>query len=187
MASPPVAARRAPGKGPRLGPWMSSWLVMAVVLVVALALGSRTVGGGSDQDRVRAVASTIKCPQCAGQSAASSDAPTAEAIRRDIADRLAKGQSPDRIRDFYASRYGEGILLNPARSGPAGLVWVLPVVAAVLAFAGLGFAFRRWQQAAPAELSAEDRRLVAAARRARLSVGEPDGEPVDPHGEGDGR
>jgi len=170
----------------RPGAAVVPWALMAVVLVGALAIGARTGGGGTTEDRVRAVASTIKCPQCAGQSAATSDAPTAAAIRRDIAARLAKGQAPDHIRDYYASRYGEGILLTPARSGPAGLVWVVPVAAVVVAFAGLAFAFRRWQAAAAAPATAEDRALVAAARR-RDGTGDSAPAEDDPHGEGAGR
>lgn len=173
MVGRPSLVRRAP------------WVAMAVVLVLALAIGARTGGGGSAEDRVRAVASTIKCPQCAGQSAATSDAPTAAAIRADIADRLGKGQSPDRIRDYYASRYGEAILLTPGRSGVAGLVWALPVAVVVVAFAGPGLAFRRWQRSTPTALTPEDRALVSAARRTRPPPGED--EPFDPHGEGDGR
>jgi len=154
------------------------WLAMAVVVAVALLVGVRPGGGTSDEDRMRAIASTIKCPRCASQSAATSDAPTAAAIRRDIARRLADGQSPDQIRDYFAGRYGEGILLTPGRSGAAGLVWAIPVVGVVIACAGLVLAFRRWQAAAPTATTDADRELVAIAL---------DRQQHDPHGEGEGR
>ncbi|MEJ7585155.1 MAG: cytochrome c-type biogenesis protein CcmH [Acidimicrobiales bacterium] len=162
---PSTAARRVP------------WLVLLVVLAAALALGSRDDGGTTAEDRVTSIAATIKCPLCAGQSAATSDAATATAIRADIARRLDQGQSPDRIRDYYASRYDD-ILLTPGRSGAGGLVWAIPVVAVAAAFTGLAFAFRRWQGVGGATPTAADRVLVAAALRRERS---------DEHGEGEGR
>jgi len=152
---------------------------MAVVVVVALAVGSRRGDDATDEDRVRAIASTVKCPKCQGQSAATSDAPSAAAIRVDIARRVRRGESADEIRAYLARSFGEDILLTPARSGAGGVVWALPVAAVVVAFVGLGFAFRRWQASSPTTASPADRDLVARARAG--------GPPVDPHGEGDGR
>lgn len=161
-----VLARRAP------------WALLLVVVAIALAVGSRGGSAGSTEDRVRDISSTIKCPKCSGQSAATSDAPTASAIRSDIARRLQAGQSADQIRDYYATRYGEEILLTPGRSGASGLVWAVPVVAVVLAFAGIGFAFHRWQSGDPSTPSDADRDLVVSAL-ARAHA--------DSHGEGEGR
>lgn len=161
-----AAARRVP------------WLVLAVVVVIALAVGSRTGGSSDREDQVRAIAETIKCPQCPGQSSATSDAATATAVRADIGRRLAAGQSADRIRDYYVSKYGEAVLLNPARSGASALVWGVPVAAVVIAFAGLGFAFHRWRAAGTAGPSDADREMVTAALRR---------SDLDAHGEGDGR
>jgi cytochrome c-type biogenesis protein CcmH len=91
------------------------------------------------------VASTIRCPQCRSQSAADSDASTAQAVRVEITERIEDGQSDDEIRDYFASTYGDEILLTPPSSGVGSLVWVIPVVALVAGGAGLWFAFRRWR------------------------------------------
>jgi cytochrome c-type biogenesis protein CcmH/NrfF len=45
----------------------------------------------------------------------------------------------------------------------AGLVWVIPVVAVVIAGVGLWFAFRRWREQPTVHASAADRALVEAA------------------------
>jgi cytochrome c-type biogenesis protein CcmH len=87
----------------------------------------------------------VKCPTCR-IAAASSDAPASVAIRAEIRDRVEEGQSGEEIRSYFASRYGESILLTPRASGIAGLVWILPVVALVLAVGGLGFTFWRWRR-----------------------------------------
>lgn len=155
----------------------AAWVALLVVVVGTLIVGSGAVGRPSRDDEIFSIANTIRCPQCSGQAASTSEAPASVAIRTDIAARLAKGQSGDQIRDYYASRYGESILLNPGRSGAASLVWILPVVALVAAFTGLGFAFGRWRRQPAMAATADDRELVATAR---ISV-------TDPHGEGDGR
>lgn len=149
------------------------WIVLACVVGAALvvgALGERPPATGVE--RVNAVAKTIRCPTCQGESVAQSEAEISKEIRLDIARRLEAGESEDRIRAAYVSRYGEGIVLDPAGSGVAGLVWALPVVAAVLAVAGLVAVFRRWNADADRHATAADEALVAAA----LSGG-PDGEP----------
>jgi cytochrome c-type biogenesis protein CcmH len=152
----------------------AQWLVLALVVVGALLVGSRSDGPKSLDDRVQAISSTIKCPECSGQSVASSGGRSAKAIRVDIRARLERGQSADQIRDYYAGRFGEQLLLNPSRSGASSLVWIVPVVAIVVAIAGLGAAFARWRGQPAEPVSEEDRALVAAAL-------------ADPHGEGAGR
>ncbi|CAN5536449.1 hypothetical protein BH20ACT2_BH20ACT2_20000 [soil metagenome] len=152
----------------RAGWW--SWGLLAVVLLGALAVGTfDRQAEQTEAERVRAVAETVKCPQCASQSVANSDAPAAEAVRTEIERRLAAGESPDDVRAYLAGRYGEDILLNPTSSGVTGLVWILPVVALVAAGAGLVVVFRRWQAKATVSASDADRARVAAARRARAA------------------
>ena len=123
-----------------------SYGLMAVVVVVALAVGTLDAGAArTTEEQVQDIASTIRCPQCRSQSAADSDAPTAQAVRQEIAERLDEGESADEIRSYFASTYGDEILLNPPASGVGALVWVIPVIVMVLGGAGLFFAFRRWR------------------------------------------
>lgn len=122
------------------------WALLGVVVVAALVVGARPEGAETDEERAQAIAETVACPACSGQSVASSDAPAAANLRNDIERRVAAGESDDEIRAAYAARFGEEILLNPPRSGAAGLVWVIPVVAVVAACGGLAFAFVRWRR-----------------------------------------
>jgi len=137
------------------------WLVMAVVLAVALAIGAQGRSGPMTQaQRVKHIASEIRCPTCRNQSAAESDAAAAKAVRDEIDRRVRAGQSDGEIVAFMVSRYGSDILLKPEGSGVASLVWILPVVAVVAALFGLGIAFRRWRARPGLEVSPEDRALV---------------------------
>jgi cytochrome c-type biogenesis protein CcmH/NrfF len=146
------------------------WLAMASVLVVALAVGAtRTREPDTLQDRVTAIAKTVKCPTCRGESVADSNAPISKEIRRDIAARLEQGQSPGEIRAAYVTQWGDEILLTPSGRGVSGLVWAIPVVAVVLAGAGLVVVFRRWRSSSPPQVSDADRELVEQARAARAA------------------
>lgn len=123
-----------------------SWFALAVVVLVALVAGTGDRGERTDAQRVESIAASVRCPTCRGQSVADSDAIAAQNVRREIARRVEEGESDDEIRSALAARFGDGILLTPPRGGVAGLVWVLPVAAIVVAGAGLGFAFRRWKR-----------------------------------------
>jgi cytochrome c-type biogenesis protein CcmH len=142
------------------------YLVLCPVLVAALIVGSRGGDGPvTDQERVDRIARQVRCPTCESQSVADSRAPASDAIRDEVQRRVDNGERDSEILSFLVGRYGKDILLKPEARGVTGLVWVLPLVAAVCALAGLGFAFRRWRARPPTEVSAEDRALVSEARR----------------------
>ena len=138
------------------------WLVMAAVVVGTLAFGS--VGGDtpSRRERAQSLAEGIRCPQCASQSVANSETPSAKGVRVVIADRIAAGNTDEEIRDFVASRYGRDVLLDPSGQGFGALVWGLPVAAAVMAVGALGLRFGDWRPA-PGAVTQADRDLVADA------------------------
>src|SRR5437660_1137047 len=122
------------------------WVALAIVLVVAMSVGARHRSSSSIDAHVRRIAAQVKCPTCQGQSAADSNADASQAIREEIRTRLEQGQSDGEIRSYLVSRFGRDILLKPPASGVSGLVWALPVVVFVAAFAALVVSFRRWRR-----------------------------------------
>lgn len=87
----------------------------------------------TDAERVEALAAQLRCPDCQALSVAESRTRAADAIRGEIAERVAAGQGDDEIRDHFVATYGTWILLAP--SDP--LAWLLPglvVLAAIGAF-----------------------------------------------------
>ena len=160
------------GSVPTTSAWRGRlpWLAMAAVLAIALAVGAQgRAGPVTEAQRVRHIASEIRCPTCRNQSAAESDAAAAKAVRDEIDRRVRAGQSDGEIVAFMVSRYGSDILLTPESSGIASLVWALPVVAVVVAVAALAVAFRRWRARPGVEVSAEDRVLVERALHTEAS------------------
>jgi len=140
-------------------------VLLGVVVVAVLAWAAWPSDDPSDADRARSVARELRCPDCESLSAADSQTAAARAIRRDVRERIAEGQSDATIRRAYVERYGESILLEPERSGIGLLVWGLPLVIVVGGGTGLLFAFRRWRGAAPLHATDADEALVREMRQ----------------------
>lgn len=142
------------------------WAAIAALLAFALVFGSRPGTPASDADPVAAIASGLRCPVCQGLSVQDSDSPTARDIRADVARRLDEGQTPEEVRRAYTERFGEWILLRPAGRGFTALVWALPAAGAVGGVVIVAAAFWRWHGRRGRAPTADEERLVAAARRA---------------------
>jgi len=157
-----------------LGKW-GGWVAIAVVLVITFAVGTRPSGTPpTNADRLLNISQTIKCPVCSGESVAESNASVSVDIRTDIAKRLEQGQTDDQIREYYAGRYGKYILLTPEATGVTSLVWIIPVVALVLALAGLVVVFRRWRLGGEVHATDADRALVGRALDGDLGIDDAD-------------
>jgi cytochrome c-type biogenesis protein CcmH len=134
-----------------------------LVIVVTLAIAAHQSHAPTAGQKAASIASEVRCPTCEGQSAEVSDAPAAKAVRTFVLQQVEAGQSRGVIEQELKDRYGSDILLRPPASGVAGLVWALPVVALVLAIAGLAVAFHRWRTVREPPLTDEDRARVEAA------------------------
>ena len=99
------------------------------------------------------VASQLRCPVCQGVSIQDSPSELAQQMRTVVKEQLAAGQSPEDVKDYFISKYGEWILLEPKAAGFNLLVYAIP---AVLVFGGaifLVFLVKKWT-AAPATAGA---------------------------------
>ena len=145
-------------------PWIALGALGAGALIWAAAAGDEQP---TDRARARDLAAELRCPDCEGLSVADSSTTAARAIRADIRERIAAGESDEHIRQVYVDRYGESILLEPEGDGLGILLWALPVVVLGGGGAGLVFAIRRGRSGAPEHATAHDEDLVAEARRER--------------------
>lgn len=128
-----------------------SWaaVALAVALVsAAIALAVVAARGparaNSLQERVRAVASTLRCPVCQNLSVADSPSRLASQMRDTIAGEIQAGRTPDQIRAEFAVSYGEWVLLAPPKHGIDMTVWLAPLVLLIGGLAVAVVAVRRW-------------------------------------------
>jgi cytochrome c-type biogenesis protein CcmH len=141
------------------------WIALAIIVLVAVGvLVDRSRPSDAPEARARRLEREIACPVCTGESVAESSAPESRAIRADIRDRVAQGESDAAIRSAYVRVYGERVLLNPGRGGLALFAWGLPVVVVIAGLAGLVFALRRWSREPRLAATVDDEVLVARAR-----------------------
>ena len=97
------------------------------------ALGETPLGAaieGTEATRqADEVGSKLRCPQCQGLSVTDSKADAAEAMYKRIYELVEAGYTEEQILDYFSSRYGEGILLEPKAEGMNWLIWAGPVLA----------------------------------------------------------
>lgn len=103
-------------------------IALAVVVAVAGVLLARHQPAPLSS-RVDAVAATLRCPTCTAESVADSHSTMAESMRHEIRQQLQQGRSPDQIRSWFESRYGERVLLMPHARGLALVLWLAPAAA----------------------------------------------------------
>ena len=101
-------------------------VLLACVWVLALTC----VAAAKDPDaRAQAIAAQLRCPVCQNESVADSPSELAAQMRTLIGEKIAAGETDEQILDYFVSKYGEWILLEPPRRGLLWLVWVAPAVA----------------------------------------------------------
>ena len=148
------------------------WLVLAAAAAALIVVGAmRDRGASNNSERITALARSLKCPVCAGESIDQSQAPVALTIRKDIARLVAAGDTDTAIRARIEQTYPGSQLVPPAE-GANLVLWVLPVVVIVLGMGGVALAFRRWRLQADAAgvPDDDDRALVDAALRAEIDA-----------------
>lgn len=97
--------------------------------------------------RTSAVAAQLRCPVCQGLSIQDSPSELSQSMRSVVRDQLADGKSPDEVKAYFVSKYGEWILLSPEASGFNVVAYALPVLVVVLGAAGIFLAVRKWTRA----------------------------------------
>jgi cytochrome c-type biogenesis protein CcmH len=96
------------------------------------------------------LAAQLRCPVCRNQSVLESSAELSQEMAALVKERLAMGESPEEVKDYFVSRYGEWILLEPQARGWNWLVWILPVVALLGGAVVAWILLRRWSSAGEA-------------------------------------
>lgn len=142
--------------------------VLTLLLAVSVSTGSAVAAQGAAQDTAQSVmegltgttigpledpalearatrlAAELRCPVCQGLSIHDSPSPLAQQMKDLIRSQVLEGRSDEEIRQYFMSKYGEWVLLEPKAQGFNLLVYLLPTLA-LLGGAGLILmAVRRW-------------------------------------------
>ena len=134
---------------PPRGRWLAPRLACLVLLIPGIVLAASS---GPDtrmpdfalEDRVREVAEGLRCVVCQNLSVADSPSDLAKEMRNLVREQIQQGKSPEEIRAYFVSRYGEYVLLAPPKRGFNLLLWGLPFLAIAAGACGVYLVARRW-------------------------------------------
>lgn len=118
--------------------------------VTALAVAQTQAADSALEARASAVASALRCPVCQGESIQDSPSELSQQMRAVVRDRLRRGESPEQVKAYFVSRYGEWILLEPKMTGLNIVLYVLPVILVAGGLMLVVFLVRRWTRASQA-------------------------------------
>jgi len=78
--------------------------------------------------QVREIAKTLRCTVCQTENIWESGAPLAQQMRDVVRERLKLGHSPEDIKEYFLSRYGDYIMMEPPKHGVNWLLWMGPFI-----------------------------------------------------------
>ena len=137
--------------GARRGGWKRCCAVGLLGLVLLnswIVWAAREAGGATGspdlEDKVREIASGLRCVVCQNLSVADSPSELAKEMRNLVRELVQQGKSREEIQAYFVSRYGEFVLLSPPKRGFNLLVWGLPFVAILAGAWGVYLVARRW-------------------------------------------
>ncbi|MEN8145095.1 MAG: cytochrome c-type biogenesis protein CcmH [Gemmatimonadota bacterium] len=157
-------------------------VILAVGLLWALPMTAwaQTQAPALDSTAVDAaaaeIASELRCPVCRNQSVLESSADVARDMHRLIQEKLAAGESPEAVKEYFVGKYGEWVLLKPEARGINLLVYLLPLTLIVVALLVLQGRIRSWVAAGTAS-RAGTFPLAAEVPGAADSTSGPESEP----------
>lgn len=165
--------RRAARVTIRSGARAAGFLVAGLLGLVCLLTGFARAAAPTDlEDRVREIASELRCVVCQNLSVADSPSDLAKEMRNVVRDLVQQGKSPAEIQAYFVSRYGEFVLLSPPKRGFNLLVWMLPFLAIVVGAGAVYLVARRWTALSVTERPPVD---PAYAERVRREIQEREG------------
>lgn len=118
--------------------------MLAIAGVVVLLLTPGVAYADRLDDETRAIAKELRCPVCAGETVADSNAELSVQMRGIIRQKLEAGESRDAIMSYFVASYGEQVLASPPPRGFTLGVWLAPVVALLLGLAVVYAVLRGW-------------------------------------------
>lgn len=157
-----------------------TWRACAVALLLfAAAACSRGDDVPDLERRAQAINRDLMCPVCPGESIDQSQNPVAVQMRGIVMDRLRDGWTDAEIKAYFVERYESRVLMEPPRSGPNLLAWLVPPVAvagAVAVLALVMWSMRTRREPEPAPTLSDAERAGYLARVEAVAGADPEAE-----------
>jgi len=112
------------------------------------------------ESRYKKLIDQLRCLVCQNETLADSDAELAADLRREIREKMVKGESDKEITEFLVARYGDFVLYNPPVKSTTLMLWYGPFALLALGVLIAVITVRRRGRAAPPTLSAAHHQQV---------------------------
>lgn len=100
--------------------------VLADSLMPAAEYANKQLPDPRQEAQARALMETLRCLVCQGQAISDSDAEMAGDMRHLVRTRIRAGESPEQIRDWLISRYGNWVTYDPPFGWDTALLYAAP-------------------------------------------------------------
>ena len=125
---------------------------------VRTALAQNVADDSALEARTKAVATQLRCPVCQGLSIQDSPSELSQQMKQIVRDQLRAGKSPEQVKAYFVSKYGEWILLEPPAHGMNLAVYLAPFILLLGGGALIVVMVRKWtsQGRAAADVGEEE-------------------------------
>ena len=141
-----------------------------VILLGFLGGGLQAAPAPDIEEQTRAISAELRCVVCQNLSVADSPSEMAQQMRASVREQLQAGKSPQEIKDFFVSKYGEWVLLAPTNTGFNRLLWWLPLTVLVIGVIAALLLARRWAARKAHRVAPEIDPSVADRLRKEMNV-----------------
>lgn len=104
-------------------------LLVAAMPVAAQDYAQESLPDPKQEAQATALMDTIRCVVCQGQPISGSNADLAGDMRRVIRERIAAGESPEQVRTWLVSKYGDWVSFKPQVKPATMPLWIVPLAA----------------------------------------------------------
>ncbi len=141
-----------------------------VILLGILGGGLQAAPAPDIEEQTRALSAELRCVVCQNLSVADSPSEMAQQMRASVREQLQAGKSPQEIKDFFVSKYGEWVLLAPTNTGFNRLLWWLPLTVLIIGVIAALLLARRWVARKAHHVATEIEPSVADRLRKEVNV-----------------
>jgi cytochrome c-type biogenesis protein CcmH len=132
-------------------------LLIFVFLTTALGLAAASAGAAPVEqvptptmNEINQIARDLWCPLCNGVRLDNCDLQACVQMREVISQKMVEGESKEQIKAYFVQQYGDVVLGQPSREGFNLVVWIFPILAAVVGLGWVVYLVLTWQKRRPA-------------------------------------
>lgn len=118
-------------------------LLLALSLTVSAKTASSIASNPNAEARLVELSAELRCLVCQNESLASSQAPLAEDLRREVREQIALGKNNSEIISYLTDRYGDFVTYRPPFKARTVLLWLLPPALLIVGLILLWLRLRR--------------------------------------------